>query len=136
MKMLTQFMLFCGLAILIPVSLHAEEQKEQTQTPPRIPDGQVLKLPTLINCGPKNTVMKPVIEAHERPFLSSTAVIQLPEHGLIAAKSTIYMNPQTATYSVIIFLEQNETLAQMNIDTCLIGMGSQIRPALPTGRAL
>jgi hypothetical protein len=80
----------------------------------------IVPLPIIIDCGSKEEIGKILLEYKEIPLAEGTATWKIPDGRFLQGPMTIWINPETFTYSITI--EPTEETA------CIIMPGVNFQP--------
>jgi hypothetical protein len=90
---------------------------------PNIPPG-VVKLPSMLDCGKRAALAEITSRYNEKPFSLSTGFLMTPRGQLVTGQTVMFLNPDTGTYTIIQYFEQESAL----VDGCIIHSGINFQP--------
>jgi hypothetical protein len=114
-----------AIAILLSGAMSTKLNAQEPQLEENKMPG-MMKLPTLIDCGPYDEILAIVQGQYgEEPFAIFEAFIQIPSGQVITGPSALYVNRETRTWSVVVEIESS--------GLCIVQMGRNFGPASKPG---
>ena len=115
--------LFC-LSFTAPSSANDETQNNE-QAPNKLFEN-MFRMPSLVDCGPPEMIQKMINEYKEKPLAEGNSFIIRPDHLLQQGPTTLYVNPDTGTWTMVIKYDPPLGPGIW----CILNAGSKFGPSL------
>ena len=131
-----KYILTIFASIVMSTVTYAQLNIPQGNTPnmPNLPQGNlpygtVRKLPLMAMCGSVENLSAKLRQYNEIPMVHGKAALEVPNAGLLEGRMTLYMNPQTKSFTYIFYLQPPMVPNPMGIEACIQSVGKEIMPA-------